>query len=174
MDLHYKEKKKNGGINKNDISMKSINNYISEKLVINKNAGKIGYIYFPKTKNELRDIIKQRIKEEGNKCDLNDIDVSKINDMSYLFYGSDFNGDISKWDVSNVKDMYGMFKGSKFNQDISKWDVSGVKDMQIMFAYSKFNQDISNWKINKNASITNIFKNSQLEGKEQEWWRIRK
>ena len=43
--------------------MISINKYISEKLVINKNAGKIGYMYFPKTKQELQDIIEQRIKE---------------------------------------------------------------------------------------------------------------
>ena len=64
--------------------MKSINNYISEKLIINKNTGKKYYKYFPKTKAELQDIIEQRIKEEGNKCNLNDIDVSKIDDMSEL------------------------------------------------------------------------------------------
>ena len=39
--------------------MKSINNYISEKLVINKNTGKKYYKYFPETKEELQDIIKK-------------------------------------------------------------------------------------------------------------------
>ena len=170
MDLHYKVKKENGGINKNDISMKSINNYILEKLVINKNAGKIGYTYFPKTKQELLYLVKQRISEEGNKCDLNDIDVSKITNMTYLFKYSEFNGDISKWDVSNVKDMYGMFAFSNFNGHITNWDVNSVKDMEYMFAYSKFNQDISNWKINNNAYISNMFKDTNLEGKEREWW----
>ena len=106
--------------------MKSINNYISEKLVINKNAGKIGYMYFPETKEELQNIIKQRIEKEGPECDLNDINVSKIDNMSYLFRKSKFNGDISKWDVSNVENMSCMFESSKFNQDISKWDVSNV------------------------------------------------
>ena len=115
--------------------MKSINNYISEKLVINRNINKIHYNYFPKTKEELQDIIEQRIKEEGNECDLNDIDVSEITDMSYLFImQSNFNGDISQWDVSNVTDMQNMFAWCAFNGDISNWDVSNVKNMYSMFS----------------------------------------
>ena len=150
--------------------MKSINNYISEKLVINKNTGKIGYIYFPKTKDELKDIIEQRIEEEGNECDLNDIDVSKITNMSTLFYNSEFNGDISEWNVSNVDDMSFMFTGSKFNQDISKWNVSNVNNMVFMFYDSKFNQNISKWDVGKVTYMDDIFKKSPLDGKEKEWW----
>ena len=78
--------------------MKSINNYISEKLIINKNT-KLQYKYFPETKDELQDIIKQKIEKEGNECNLNDIDVSKITDMSFLFLDiklKKFNGDISE------------------------------------------------------------------------------
>ena len=81
----------------------------------------------PKTKDELKKIIEETIKEQGNNCDLNFIDTSEITDMSYLFCVSKFNGDISKWDVSNVKDMRYMFCKSKFNGDISKWNVSNVK-----------------------------------------------
>ena len=88
--------------------MKSLARYIQEKLVIKKNKG-VEYKYFPQTKKELKDIILQRIKTEGNEVDLNDIDVSKITDMSALFEGTDFNGDISKWDVSNVINMRYMF-----------------------------------------------------------------
>ena len=103
--------------------MKSLTNYIQEKLIIKKSK----YNYFPKTKKELKDIIKQRIKQEGNKVDLNDIDTSEITDMSYLFKLTKFNGDISNWDVSNVIDMNSMFQGCEaFNQDISGWDVSGM------------------------------------------------
>ena len=70
--------------------MKSLTQYISEKLVINKNKTQ-NYKYFPKTKKELREIIEQRIEQEGNKADLNNIDTSKITDMSSLFEDTDFN-----------------------------------------------------------------------------------
>ena len=67
------------------------------------------YKYYPETKEELKSIIKEQIKKEGNNCDLNDIYTGNITDMSDLFKYSHFNGDISKWDVSNVKDMSSMF-----------------------------------------------------------------
>ena len=106
--------------------MKTLQHYITEKILINKNS-KIVYNYYPKTKAELKAIIKQKIESEGNECNLNDIDTSNITDMSFLFKGSKFNGDISKWNVSNVTTMEDMFCNSVFNQDISNWDVSNVK-----------------------------------------------
>ena len=93
--------------------MKSLTKFIQEKLVIKKNKA-TNYKYFPETKKELKDIIKKRIKQEGNEVDLNDIDVSKITYMAGLFVETSFNGDI-------------------FNGDISKWDVSNVTDMSWMF-----------------------------------------
>ena len=85
--------------------MKKINTYITEKLKIRK-SNKPSYNYFPKSKKELHDILKKLIKERGNEGDFNDIDVSNITDMLYLFNGmKEFNGDISNWDVSNVTDM---------------------------------------------------------------------
>lgn len=36
------------------------------------------------SKNELIKLIGQRIEEQGPECDLNDIDVSKVKDMSRL------------------------------------------------------------------------------------------
>ena len=105
--------------------MKTLQHYITEKILINKNS-KISYNYHPKTKDELRKIIKQKIESEGNECDLNDIDTSNITDMSNLFAFSKFNGDISRWNVSKVTNMEGMFADSNFNGDISKWNVSNV------------------------------------------------
>ena len=113
--------------------MKSLTHYIQEKLIIKKSSN---YKYFPETKEELQDIIKQRIKEEGDKVDLNDIDVSNITDMSSLFEGTNFNGDISNWDVSNVTNMRSMFYECKsFNQDISSWNVSNVKYAKFVFSH---------------------------------------
>ena len=133
--------------------MKSLTHYIQEKLIIKKKNNK--YKYFPKTREELQDIILQRIKEEGNEVDLNDIDVSNITDMFSLFKETKFNGNISNWDVSNVTDMSFMFYDCKsFNQDISSWNVSNVKNMSLMFYDCKsFNQDISNWNV---SSVTNM------------------
>ena len=110
--------------------MRSLVHYIQEKLIIKKNK----YKYFPQTKTELREIILKRVKEEGNEVDLNDIDVSKITDMSNLFEFSNFNGDISNWDVSNVTNMRDMFYDcTSFNQDISSWDVSNVTKKKDIF-----------------------------------------
>ena len=111
----------------------------------------------PKTKKELEKIIEERISKEGPNCDLNDIDVSLIDNMSYLFYWIKFNGNISGWNVSNVKDMSYMFSCTEFNGDISKWDVSKVKDMSHMFERSNFDQDISNWKMIKDCNTRYMF-----------------
>ena len=131
--------------------MKSLLYYIQEKIIIKKNK----YKYLPRTKEELEEIIKKRIKAEGNEVDLNDIDVSNIKDMSNLFEDLDFNGDISAWNVSKVTDMHSMFWGcKKFNQDISTWDISNVTDMNFMFyGCRKFNQDISIWNV---SNVTNM------------------
>ena len=119
----------------------------------------------PKTKIELKKIIRNTIKEKGNECDLNFIDTSLITDMSDMFAGSKFNGDISKWNVSKVEDMAFMFEYSKFNGDISKWDVSNVEDMYAMFTNSKFNGDISKWDVSNVKSYEDMFDDSPLEDK---------
>ena len=71
---------------------------------------------------------------------MNWLDVSDIENMSYLFNTSMYddktniyNGDISKWDVSNVTNMRSMFTNTIFNGDISGWNVSNVNDMACMF-----------------------------------------
>ena len=151
--------------------MKQINYYILERLHINKYIN--SYNYYPKTRDELKELVDKLVKERGNKADLNDIDTSKITDMNSLFDRSEFNGNISKWDVSNVKDMSYMFMQSKFNGDISNWDVSNVESMDSMFYRSEFtgeNGDISNWDVSKaKNNMYYMFSKSPLEKNQPKW-----
>ena len=138
--------------------MKTLTEHINEALKIGKNLSEwSAYSCQPKTKKELKEIVKDRIRKQGTKCDLNDIDVSLIEDMSMLFEESEFNGDISKWNVSKVENMSLMFSYSKFNGDISKWDVSNVKYMDYMFNESNFNGDISKWNVSKAEDMSGMF-----------------
>ena len=50
----------------------------------------------PKTKDELKEIINNRISKEGLNCDLNNIDTSLITDMSELFVYSKFTGNVTQ------------------------------------------------------------------------------
>ena len=116
----------------------------------------------PKTKEELQQIINETIEREGNECDLNFIDTSKIKDMSMLFWKidkMDFNGDISNWDTSNVTNMAGLFWGCiRFNGDISKWDTSKVKKMsQMFYECKKFNQPLNDWDVSNVEDFSSMF-----------------
>ena len=139
------------------------------------------YNYFPKSKKELIEIIEQLIEERGWKADLNDIDTSKITDMSRLFAMSSiecptprlhiFVGDISGWDVSNVENMEAMFFYSKFDNDISDWDVRNVKNMTDMFWNSAFEGDIENWEVDPKCDMTDMFWNSLLKSHPPTWYK---
>ena len=127
------------------------------------------YDFRPSNKKELKELIDRLIKERGPNCDLNDIDVSRIDDMSELFRESNFRGDISKWDVSNVKDMSKMFLASYFNGDISKWNVSNVRYMSEMFRLSSFNGDISKWNVRNVIDMSYMFASSNFDRDISKW-----
>ena len=147
--------------------MKSLKQHIFEKLKVSKQK----YTLFPKTKEELQEMIKYEISINGNECSLNHINVSKITDMSNLFRYSEFNGDISEWDVSGVSNMDEMFDSSEFNGDISNWDVSNVTNMYCMFYGSKFNGDISNWDVSSVKDMGYMFGNSPLRNNPPKWYK---
>ena len=152
--------------------MKKLNQYIQEKLIVNKDYRDAGLS--PKSFDELRKIIEDRYDKLGpgteqDPIDFNDIDVSNIdsfcNDRTRykgIFVDMDFKYiDISDWDVSNVKSMHAMFFACKKLEsvgDISKWDVSNVRDMSFMFYYCEnFNQNISKLNVSNVTNMRNMF-----------------
>jgi len=116
-------------------------------------------------------------------------DVSGVQNMQAVFYGSNMNVDISGWDVSSVTNMRFMFganegfnqplngwgnntrnvvnmenmfqQASSFNQPIGDWNVSKVETSQNMFAgATSFNQDLSNWSVSSLINATGMFVNA--------------
>ena len=66
--------------------MKTLASHMNEALKIGKDISSFStYSCQSKTKEELMSIIKERMKINGDDCDLNDIDTSLITDMSWLF-----------------------------------------------------------------------------------------
>ena len=150
--------------------MKPLNQYIQEKLIINKDYR--DNIIVVKSFDELRNIIEDRYKKLGpgtkqDPIDFNDIDVSNLdsfcnnNDIG-IFEGTNFKYiDISYWDVSNIKSMRYMFYSCeklKSVGDISKWDVSNVTNMEFMFCGCKyFNKDLSGWDVSNVTDMGSMF-----------------
>ena len=153
--------------------MKTLNQYIKEKLIINKDYkdyrdDKI----IIKSFDELRKIIEDRYDKLGpgtkeNPIDFNDIDVSNIisfcnNKNKGIFENTNFKYiNISDWNVSNVTDMRAMFfkcKELKSIGNISGWDMSKVTNMTYMFGFcKKFNQDISNLNVSNVTNMLGMF-----------------
>ena len=169
--------------------MKTLNQYIQEKLIINKDYHDTKIVV--KSSDELRKIIEQRYEEYGpgtkrNPIDFNDIDVSNIdsfrdkldmgifNDMNFKYI------DISDWDVSNIKLMSGMFfmcKELKSVGDISKWNVSKVTDMNSMFCGCnelEFIGDISKWNVSNVTNMGHMFNSCNNFNQDISNWNVSK
>ena len=145
--------------------MKSIDEYINEKLILNKNIKK-QYKYFPKYSDELKAIIIKLVNEQSNEdiINLNCIDTSKITSMSQLFRGLNniIKIDVSDWDTFNVNDFSMMFTECNNLEEIiglENFNTSNVTDMSFMFDNCKnlLRIDISNWDVSKVKDIQHMF-----------------
>ena len=159
--------------------MKTLNQYIQEKLIINKDYRDNKIVV--KSFDELQKIIEDRYDKLGSgteqdPIDFNDIDVSNIryfynynNDIG-IFEGTYFKYiDISDWDVSNVKSMRGMFwccLELKSVGDLSNWDVSSVTDMSYMFCRCEELEsvgDISYWNVSNVTDMSYMFEKCPIK-----------
>ena len=130
--------------------MKSLNQYIIEKILINKNS-KLNKIKV-KTLIQLKSIVWERYHNNNSFIDLTDIDVSELDDLSDIF--TRLNEveviDISGWDTSNVTSMDDMFrKCAKLKNiiGIENLDVSKLEDANGMFYMCEnlVELDLTNW-----------------------------
>ena len=167
--------------------MKTLNQYIKEKLIINKD-----YIEFkitPKSFDKLRNIIVDRYKKFGpgteqNPINFNDIDVSNIdsfcNDKCIgLFSRKKFKYiDISDWNVSNVTNMAYMFFNCEELEsvgDISGWDVSSVYNTSNMFCNCKKIKsvvDISKWNVSNATDMNSMFYSCESFNQDISGWDV--
>ena len=139
------------------------------------NEAKVGGTVQPADKEELRTIIKERLSlldkyEVEQILDLEDIDTSKITDMSYLFRDLGYNAipswtiiRVSNWDTSNVEDMSYLFPkgGSCSISDLSKWDTRKVKDMSYMFYFTQLADPLtglSKWDTSNVVNMEGMFR----------------
>ena len=130
--------------------MKSLNQYIIEKILINKSS-KLNKIKV-ETKDQLKSIIRERYNNNKSFIDLTDIDISGLNDLLGVFfklYNMEY-VDISGWDTSNVRDMDAMFSQCKNLKNIigiENLDVLKLKRANFMFdsCENLVELDLTNW-----------------------------
>ena len=131
--------------------MKSLNQYIIEKILINKSSKFINKIKV-ESKDKLQSIIQERYNKNKSFIDLTDLDISELDDLSYIFYElySMEVIDISGWDTSNVIDMNCMFSQcTKLKKiiGIENLDVSKLENANFMFYQCEklVELDLTNW-----------------------------
>ncbi|MEM4221764.1 MAG: BspA family leucine-rich repeat surface protein [Thermoplasmata archaeon] len=138
----------------------------------------------PKNNIELRKLIKKVLKKQ---IKLNDIDVSEIQDFSYVFKNFKFKsqyGSIENWNVSKGKKFKNMFENSNVNFDLSNWNMTNAIDCSYMFSYCEdfegiglnkwflpnlknaesmfencfnFDNDLSNWNMQNVQNLNGMF-----------------
>ena len=107
--------------------------------------------------------------EKIKQLNLNNWDVSNVNDMSKMFWSSNFNYlDLNDWNTINVKNMYDMFRETRDLETlkVSNWNTSNVTNMTAMFfiypnkeqGNSKLKElDVSKWDVSNVEDFRYMF-----------------
>ena len=144
--------------------MKSLNQYIIEKILINKSS-KLNKIKV-ESKDQLQLIIQERYNKNKSFIDLTDIDISELDNLSGILGILNHVEvvDISGWDTSNVITMDCMFiqcKKLKKIIGIENLDVSKSEDVSYMFygGENLVELDLTNWNTISLANMSHMFYN---------------
>ena len=151
--------------------MKNLHQYIIEKIKISNN-NMVSYKYTPLTRQQLIDIIDEKIKENPKIIDVSDIDISQLNkkNIGLVFSYNDIEEihGLENWDVSEIIKMNELFSYCEFLKyvnGIEEWDVSNVKRFDGMFSNCRSleNLDISKWNISKDAQTEGMFDKCNMD-----------
>ena len=113
---------------------------------------------------ELKEYLKKEIEKQGKNVVIKNLDVSGIEDLSWLFDGL-LRGvetlDLSGWNTKGVKYMCSMLHNciEAKSSDLSGWDTSSVENMMYMFGYC-INLDginLSGWDTGNVENMSNMF-----------------
>lgn len=90
--------------------------------------------------------------------EIDDWDVSHIEDFSNSFASSAKKGGLENWNVVNGKNFENMFFRSNYNGNNSEWNMVSAENLNGMyFLASRYNQDLSGWYVvNFSSEPTNF------------------
>lgn len=162
--------------------MKTINQYISEKLKITKKNTK-NNIVIVNTLEDLKKEIKTRIISDNNEeLDLSNISLSEnITSLDLLFANNMKikKIDVTGWDVSSVKSMSEMFYTCTSLEEViglDTWDTSSCESFRRMF-YDCNNLtmcDVERWNIESLKDCGYMFKNCNKLALDLTSWNLSK
>ena len=107
------------------------------------------------SKEQLQEYLKSEIERQGENVVIRDLDVSLVEDLSYLFNNDIANKvknlDLSGWKTDMLKKMHHMFSwcDNIESLNLSGWDTSNIKDINCMFYKCPAPYEVVNKKLRK-------------------------
>lgn len=150
--------------------MRTLQEHIRESLRVNRNyKNTLNIKYKPKTRKELRELVVERINND--ETNFSDVDVSDIDDLSYIFYATYGNDaqylqniieiDITGWNTSRCRTFTGMFHSCKSLRTIigiEDLDVSnGTEFIDMFVGCRNFNGDLYRWDMSNAENCKSMF-----------------
>lgn len=104
-----------------------------------------------------------------NKIDLRNLDVSNVDNTTYMFYNDKLDdlSSLSNWDTHQFKVINGMFYGNKLSDltPIANWDTHAVEEMNYIFFNNQITNvvPISNWDVDQVENFNGLFQSNKIQ-----------